>query len=89
MKRCVTRRFRITVAGSPVRRIVFTVNGRRVRTVTARRGQRSFAVTLPAGRGTVQRVAARVTFANGARSRTLRTTVLRCAAKPAAQHFAG
>jgi hypothetical protein len=87
--RCVTRRFRITVSGSPLRRIVFTVNGRRVRTVTARRGQRAFAVTLPAGRGTVQRVAARVTFANGARARTLRTTVLRCAPKPVTQRFTG
>jgi hypothetical protein len=30
----------------------------------------------------MQRIAARVTFANGARSRTLRTTVLRCAPRP-------
>jgi hypothetical protein len=77
--RCVSRRFQITVSGSPVRQIQFTVNGRRVKVVAARNGQRTFTVTLPAASGTVQRVAARVTFANGARSRTLRTTVLRCA----------
>src|SRR6185295_15655197 len=76
--RCVTGAFRVTVAGSPVRRIEFTVNGRRVRTVIARGGQRSFSVRLPVARGTVQRVTARVVFANGARSRTLRATVLRC-----------
>jgi hypothetical protein len=81
--RCVTGAFRVGVSGSPVRRIEFTVNGRRVRTVFARRGQRSFTVALPVAKGTVQRVAARVVFANGAPSRTLRTTVLRCA--PAAQ----
>jgi hypothetical protein len=87
--RCASGRFRVSVSGSPVRRIVFTVNGRRVATVVARRGQRTFAVNLPVSRGTVQRVAARVTFSNGARSRTLRTTVLRCAAKPVAQRFTG
>jgi hypothetical protein len=76
--RCVTGAFRVTVAGSPVRRIEFTVNGRRVRTVIARNGQRSFSVALPVAKGTVQRVAARVVFANGAGSRTLRATVLRC-----------
>jgi hypothetical protein len=79
--RCVSGRFGVTVTGSPVRRIELTVNGRRVRTVIARTGQRTFTVSLPVGRGTVQRVAARVLFSNGARSRTLRTTVLRCAAR--------
>jgi hypothetical protein len=76
------------VSGSPVRRIELTVNGRRVRTVIARRGQRSFAVTLPRAKGTVQRIAARVVFSNGARSRTLRTTAVRCA-PAAAPQFTG
>ena len=83
--RCVTGAFRVTVAGSPVRRIEFTVNGRRMRTVIARRGQRTFSVALPVAKGTVQRVAARVVFANGARPRTLRATVLRCAPAVAPQ----
>lgn len=81
--RCVTGAYRVAVSGSPVRRIEFTVNGRRVRTVLARRGQRTFSVRLPVAKGTLQRVTARVVFANGTPSRTLRTTVLRCA--PAAQ----
>jgi hypothetical protein len=78
--RCVAGAYRLTVTGSPVRRIELTVNGRRVRTVVARGGQRTFRVRMPLVRGTVQRVAARVVFSNGAHSRTLRTTVLRCAA---------
>jgi hypothetical protein len=77
--RCVSGRYRVTLTGSPIKRIELTVNGRRARTVIARGGQRSFTVTLAVQRGTVQRVAARVVFANGAPSRTLRTTVLRCA----------
>lgn len=80
--RCVAGRFRVTVSGSPVGRIEFTVNGRRVSTVFARNARRSFTVTLPLANGTVQRIAARVVFSNGARSRTLRTTVLRCAPRP-------
>jgi hypothetical protein len=78
--RCVAGAYRLTVTGSPVRRIELTVNGRRVRTVIARGGRRTFTVRVPLARGTVQHVAARVVFSNGARSRTLRTTVLRCAA---------
>jgi hypothetical protein len=77
--RCVSGRYRVSVAGSPIRRVEITVNGRRVRTVVARGGQRTLTVTLPVRRGTVQRVAARVVFANGAPSRILRTTVVRCA----------
>jgi hypothetical protein len=81
--RCVSGSYRVTVSGSPVRRIEFTVNGRRVRTVIARGGQRTFTVSLPITKGTVQRVAARVVFSNGARSRTLRATVVRCAQRQA------
>jgi hypothetical protein len=83
--RCVAGAYRVTITGSPVRRIELTVNGRRVRTIVARGGRRTFTVRLPVAKGTVQRVAARVVFSNGARSRTLRTTVLRCAPRPAVQ----
>ncbi|MEA2229868.1 MAG: hypothetical protein QOF04_3498, partial [Solirubrobacteraceae bacterium] len=84
-RRCVTNSFRVTVSGAPVRRIAFTVNGRAVRTVDARRGQRTFTVTLPAARGTAQQVRATVTFANGARSRTLRASAVRCAPREVVQ----
>jgi hypothetical protein len=87
--RCVSGRFALTVSGAPIRRIVFTVNGRRVKTVVARGNRRAFTVTLPAARGTVQRVAAGVTFANGAPARTLRTTMLRCAPRRVVRQFTG
>jgi hypothetical protein len=71
---CATRRVRVTVNGSPMRRIVFSVNGRRVATVTVPAGRRSATVTLPVGA-----VSARVTFRNGAPARTLRATARHCA----------
>ncbi|MEA2178017.1 MAG: hypothetical protein QOG77_1314 [Solirubrobacteraceae bacterium] len=84
-RRCVADTFRVTVSGSPVRRIAFTVNGRAVRTVNARSGQRTFTVTLPSARGKAQQVRARITFANGARSRTLRAGAVRCAERQVVQ----
>jgi hypothetical protein len=88
--RCVSGAYRVTITGAPVRRIELTVNGRRVGTVIAHGGRRTFTVRLPVARGTVQRVAARVVFSNGARPRTLRATVLRCAPRPAvAPQFTG
>jgi hypothetical protein len=86
---CASRRVRIAVTGSPIRRIVFSVNGRRVRTVVAPPRRRSFSVTLPVGRGGETLVTARVTFANGARSRTLRTALARCAPQQVWPQFTG
>ena len=86
---CVSRTVRVTVNGSPIGRIVFAVDGRRVKTVAAARGQRTYAATLPVGTGRVHRVTARVSFTNGARSRTLRTTVVRCAQQQVAPQFTG
>jgi hypothetical protein len=86
---CASRTVRVVVSGSPIGRVVFSVDGRRVRTVVAPKGQRRFAVKLPIGAGRVHRVAARVTFSNGARSRTLRTTVVRCAQQQVAPQFTG
>jgi hypothetical protein len=46
----VTRTYTVAVSGSPVRSVSFWVNGKRVRTVRARTGQRRFSVTLPINR---------------------------------------
>jgi hypothetical protein len=81
---CSTRGARVTVTGSPMRRIVFSVNGRRVRTVNVRAGRRSVTVSLPVGA-----VRARVTFRNGARARTLRATPRRCNAGAVRPQFTG
>jgi hypothetical protein len=86
---CVSRTVRVTVKGSPIGRIVFAVDGRRVKTVAAAKGQRRYAATLPVGAGRVHRVTARVSFSNGAPSRTLRTTVVRCAQQQVAPQFTG
>lgn len=86
---CASRTVRVAVSGSPIARVAFSVDGRRVRTMTAANRQRTFTATLPIGAGPVHRVTARVTFSNGARSRTLRTTVVRCAQQEAAPQFTG
>jgi hypothetical protein len=65
-----------------VRRVVFRVNGRRVRTVNVAANTRTLSVALPlrASGPRRQTVTARVTFRNGTSPRTLRVRVTRCAA---------
>jgi hypothetical protein len=86
---CASQTLRVAVAGSSIRQVAFSVDGRHVRTVVATRGQRTFRATLRKSRGTLSRVMARVTFANGARSQTLRTTVARCADRRVQPQFTG
>src|SRR5215210_671158 len=43
--RCVSRTYSVAVSGSPVRSVSFWVNGKRIRTVRARTGQRRFRFT--------------------------------------------
>ena len=81
---CSARRARVTVTGSPMRRVVFSVNGRRIKTVDVRAGRRSVTVSLPFGA-----VTARVTFRNGAAGRTLRATVRSCAPRVVRPNFTG
>jgi hypothetical protein len=81
---CSVRRGRVTVTGSPMRRIVFSVNGRRIKTVDVRAGRRSVTVSLPIGA-----VTARVTFRNGAAARTLRATTRACAPRVVRPNFTG
>lgn len=89
-RRCVDRRFTVTVRGGNVRSVAFSINGRLVRTLRARPNQRRFSVVLPA-RTAVSHVAARVTFSAAAspRVRTLRTTVRRCTPTALRPNFTG
>jgi hypothetical protein len=89
-ERCVSRRYTVAVRGGHVRSVTFSVNGRRVATVRARRGQRRFSVQLGA-RAAVNRVVARVSFTENTspRTRTLRATVRRCAATQVRPRFTG
>jgi hypothetical protein len=65
-----------------VRRVVFSVNGRRVRTVDLGANARTVSVVVPlrATGPRRQTVTARVTFRSGTAARTLRVHVTRCAA---------
>lgn len=89
-KRCVSNRYSVAVTGGPVRSVSFWVNGKRVKTVRARTGQRRFTANIPL-RSAVARVQARVSFASDARprSRTLRTTIRRCAPRVVRPQFTG
>jgi hypothetical protein len=89
--RCAARTARVTVSGRLMRQVRFSVNGRRVRTVTAARGVRLVTALLPLGRSgpAVQTVRARVTFRNGAVPRTLTASVRRCARARVAPQFTG
>jgi hypothetical protein len=89
--RCAARTARVTVSGRLMRQVRFSVNGRRVRTVTVARGVRLVTALIPLGRSglAAQTVRARVTFRNGAAPRTLTTSVRRCAPARVAPQFTG
>jgi hypothetical protein len=87
---CTSRSVRITVAGQQMREIAFSVNGRHVRTVAVRAGQRSVKASLPmVNRRADQVVTARVRFRNGARPRTLSARTSRCAQTAVQPQFTG
>jgi hypothetical protein len=79
---CATSAARVTMSVRNVRRVVFSVNGRRVRAVDVAASARTVSVALPlrASGSRRQTVTARVTFRNGQAARTLRARVTRCAA---------
>jgi hypothetical protein len=87
---CVSRTYTVAVTGGPIRAVTFLLNGRKVRTLHARPGQRRFAVRLPAS-APAGRVVARVRFTSEAtrRTRTLRVRVPRCARRAATPRFTG
>jgi hypothetical protein len=89
--RCAARTARVTVSGRLMRQVRFSVNGRRVRTVTAARGVRLVTALVPLRRTgpAVQTVRARVTFRNGAAPRTLTASVRRCTSARVAPQFTG
>jgi hypothetical protein len=87
---CTSRVVRITVAGRQMRDIAFSINGRHVRTVTIRAGQRSVTTSLPMKHPrSTQVVTARVRFRNGARPRTLSARTSRCGQAAVQPTFTG
>ena len=87
---CVSNRYTVSVAAGRVASVAFFVNGKRVRTLRARSGQRRFSVSLPRPSATA-RVVARVRFrANTSpATRTLRATIRRCAQQAVRPQFTG
>lgn len=88
--KCVVAHYTVVVKGSPVTRVTFLVDGKRVRTLRASRGQRRFRVVL---RATKRRsvVTARVRFAGDAtpRAKTLHKAIRRCGRIAVAPKFTG
>jgi hypothetical protein len=90
---CVPRPFTATVRGRQLRRATFFLDGRRVATRSARRGQRRLSVRIRPGRlgYGVHRLTARVVFrtASRTRPRTLILSFQRCARRAPAPRFTG
>ena len=88
---CRSRAARVTVTGRLMRRVSFLVNGRRVRTMSIRAGQRSLSASLPLRRSgpARQTVTARVTFRGGAPARTMIARATRCAQTEVSPQFTG
>lgn len=81
-RRCVRRPFLVSVIGRQIRRVRFTIDGRRFRTVTRPDARGNFSVRIDPRRFSrgAHRVRAHTTFLRGAgASRTLRVTFQRCA----------
>jgi len=89
-RRCVSRRFTVAVTAGRARTVSFFVNGHRFRTLTARTGQRRFSVQLPRP-AAVAHVVVVVRFQPNTTpaTRTLRTTVRRCARQAVQPQFTG
>ena len=72
--------------------MTFFRDGKRIKTITAKPGQRSFKVSVkPARRRGVHRITARVVFetGSGTRARTLRLSYQRCARQVVRPRFTG
>lgn len=90
---CATQNFNVTVTGQQIRRVVFTLDGRTVRTLTKPNSAGKWVLPVRPGRlarGT-HRVIARTTFtaASRTRTRTLRVVFQRCARVVSAPRFTG
>jgi hypothetical protein len=90
---CTSRAFRAVVGGRQIRRVTFSVDGRRTARRSARGNQRRFSARIrPSRLGIgVHRVTARVVFrtASGTRSRTLVLSFQRCARRVVTPRFTG
>jgi hypothetical protein len=88
---CAARHARVTVKGSSMRQVRFSVKGRHARTVAVAPGARRITALVGLRRGgpAAQKVTTRITFRNGAPARTLVAVARRCAPAAAIPTFTG
>jgi hypothetical protein len=87
---CRGRTFRASVRGRSIARVVFLVDGKRVRS-TRKGGTWTISVNPRAYRSGSHKITAKVTFtrSSATATRTLRATFLRCTARAVAPRFTG
>jgi hypothetical protein len=90
-KTCGAVHARITVTGKSMRQVRFAVRGRHPRTVKVARGARKIVALVALRRHgpAVQKVTTRITFRNGAPTRTLVAPARRCSRAAIAPQFTG
>jgi hypothetical protein len=84
--------FTATVRGRQIARVTFYRDGKKIKTINARRGQRVFTARIqPGNRAGVHRVTARIRFQarSGTRARTLRLSYQRCRRQVVTPRFTG
>jgi hypothetical protein len=89
---CVSKRFRVTVRGKRIRQVTFYRDGKRIKRITAKPGQRKFSLRIkPGAQQGVHRITARVRFvaASQTRTRTLRLSYQRCRRQIVRPRFTG
>jgi hypothetical protein len=90
---CVVRAFKARVSGRRIARVTFWLDGRQVKRIVAKRGQKAFALTVDPGKigFGVHRVRARVVFAAASDTapRTLRLSFQRCGRQTGTPQFTG
>lgn len=73
--RCIDRSFKVSVTGSKIRRVVFTVAGKQKKT----RGKAPYTATVQIYDGGTRTVKARVTFTDGTKTKNLKLRFKSCA----------
>jgi hypothetical protein len=89
---CVQGPFTATVRGRRIARVTFYRDGKKIKTINARRGQRVFRVRIKPGKAVgIHRVTARIRFraASRTRARTLRLSYQRCRQQVVRPRFTG
>jgi len=89
---CVRKPFKAVVRGTRIARVTFFRDGKRIKTMTAKPGQRKFVLRVKPSRAPgVHRITARVQFeaGSGTKTRTLRLSYQRCVRQVVRPRFTG